>query len=89
MRRQLPASGRMKERPSAPRRRAARLALLDRILSRLVREWQPRATPEKALVHDFPSDAIGKAILYGVYDMGRNEGMGQRRPRPRHCNRRS
>ena len=37
------------------------------------REWQPRATPEKALVHDFPSDAIGKAIPYGVYDMARNE----------------
>ncbi len=37
------------------------------------REWQPRATPEKTLVHDFPSDATGKAIPYGVYDMGRNE----------------
>jgi len=37
------------------------------------REWQPRATPEKALVHDFPSDASGKAIPYGVYDMARNE----------------
>ena len=37
------------------------------------REWQPRATPEKALVHDFPNDAIGKAIPYGVYDMARNE----------------
>ena len=37
------------------------------------REWQPRATPEKTLVHDFPSDAIGKAIPYGVYDMARNE----------------
>ena len=37
------------------------------------REWQPRATPEKALVHDFPGDAIGKAIPYGVYDMARNE----------------
>jgi hypothetical protein len=37
------------------------------------REWQPRATPEKALVHDFPADAIGKAIPYGVYDMARNE----------------
>jgi hypothetical protein len=36
-------------------------------------EWQPRATPEKALVHDFPNDAIGKAIPYGVYDMARNE----------------
>jgi hypothetical protein len=37
------------------------------------REWQPQNTPEKALVHDFPGDAIGKAIPYGVYDMARNE----------------
>jgi len=37
------------------------------------REWQPQATPEEALVHDFPGDAIGKAIPYGVYDMARNE----------------
>ena len=37
------------------------------------REWQPQATPEKALTHDFPDDAIGKAIPYGVYDMARNE----------------
>ena len=25
------------------------------------------------MVHDFPQDATGKAILYGIYDMGRNE----------------
>ena len=37
------------------------------------REWQPKATPDTSLVHDFPSDAIGKAIPYGVYDMARNE----------------
>lgn len=37
------------------------------------REWQPKGEPEKSLVHDFPSDAIGKAIPYGVYDMARNE----------------
>lgn len=37
------------------------------------REWQPKGTPDKALVHDFPDDAIGKAIPYGVYDMARNE----------------
>ena len=37
------------------------------------KEWQPGRTPEKAKVHDFPSDALGKAIPYGVYDMGRNE----------------
>jgi hypothetical protein len=36
-------------------------------------EWQPAGTPEKALVHDFPTDAIGKAVPYGVYDMARNE----------------
>ena len=37
------------------------------------REWQPKSTPENVLVHDFPGDAIGKAIPYGVYDMARNE----------------
>jgi hypothetical protein len=37
------------------------------------REWQPTGTPELVRVHDFPSDAIGKAIPYGVYDMARNE----------------
>ncbi len=37
------------------------------------REWQPKAMPETALTHDFPKDAIGKAIPYGVYDMARNE----------------
>ena len=37
------------------------------------REWQPKGQPEQALVHDFPQDALGKAIPYGVYDMGGNE----------------
>jgi hypothetical protein len=37
------------------------------------REWQPTGTPEAVLVHDFPHDAFGKAIPYGVYDMARNE----------------
>jgi hypothetical protein len=37
------------------------------------REWQPLGTPPRALVHDFPADAVGTAIPYGVYDMGRNE----------------
>lgn len=37
------------------------------------REWQPKETPEEALVHDFPTDGLGKAIPYGVYDMARNE----------------
>ena len=37
------------------------------------REWQPKGTPPAVLVHDFPTDAEGKAIPYGVYDMARNE----------------
>jgi len=36
-------------------------------------EWQPTGTPEPVRVHDFPGDAVGKAIPYGVYDMARNE----------------
>ena len=37
------------------------------------RERQPKGAPEATLVHDFPQDATGKAIPYGIYDMGRNE----------------
>ena len=37
------------------------------------REWQPSGSPEPVRVHDFPGDAVGKAIPYGVYDMARNE----------------
>jgi len=37
------------------------------------REWQPKGTPPSVRVHDFPTDADGKAIPYGIYDMARNE----------------
>ena len=37
------------------------------------REWQPKWSPRGVRVHDFPTDAEGKAIPYGVYDMARNE----------------
>jgi hypothetical protein len=37
------------------------------------REWQPSGQPEPVRVHDFPGDALGKAIPYGVYDLARNE----------------
>jgi hypothetical protein len=37
------------------------------------REWQPKGSPERVQVHDFPDDAVGKAIPYGVYDLTRNE----------------
>jgi len=36
-------------------------------------EWQPRGEPELVDVHDFPNDAIGKAIPYGVYDVAAND----------------
>ncbi len=39
------------------------------------REWQPTGEPELVDVHDFPQDAIGKAIPYGVYDIGANHGF--------------
>ncbi len=37
-------------------------------------EWQPQGEPQKTLVHDFPDKELGKAIPYGIYDLGRNEG---------------
>lgn len=37
------------------------------------REWQPKGHPEAVNVHDFPGDAVGKAIPYGVFDVTRNE----------------
>jgi Rhodopirellula transposase DDE domain len=38
------------------------------------REWQPVSKPERVLVHDFPDEKLGKAIPYGVYDLGANAG---------------
>jgi hypothetical protein len=37
-------------------------------------EWQPAGEPERVNVHDFPDSTLGKAIPYGVYDLGRNSG---------------
>jgi Rhodopirellula transposase DDE domain len=34
------------------------------------REWQPKGQPEEVQVHDFPDPRVGKAIPYGVYDLG-------------------
>ena len=39
------------------------------------RDWQPQDAPELVDVHDFPSDAVGKAIPYGVYDVAANAGF--------------
>ena len=37
-------------------------------------EWQPEGKPVPVLVHDFPGDALCKAIPYGVYDIAKNVG---------------
>jgi hypothetical protein len=38
------------------------------------RESRPKGKPPETNMHDFPDEELGKAIPYGVYDIGRNEG---------------
>ena len=38
------------------------------------REWQPKGEPVPVRMHDFADEELGKAIPYGVYDIGRNQG---------------
>jgi Rhodopirellula transposase DDE domain len=38
------------------------------------REWQPKGAPVRVDVHDFPDPKVGKAIPYGVYDLGADAG---------------
>ena len=38
------------------------------------REWQPQGRPTRVDVHDFPDPEVPKAIPYGVFDVGANEG---------------
>jgi hypothetical protein len=38
------------------------------------RTWRPAGTPTRVKVHDFKDPVLGKAIPYGIYDLGRNEG---------------
>lgn len=37
-------------------------------------EWQPKGEPEQVNVYDFIDKQVGKAIPYGVYDVGSNQG---------------
>ena len=37
------------------------------------REWRPKGVPVRVDVHDFPDPTIGKAIPYGVYDLGADQ----------------
>ena len=38
------------------------------------KEWEPEGQPTRVGVHDFPDPEMGKAIPYGVLDVGANEG---------------
>src|SRR5438094_256729 len=38
------------------------------------REWRPRGQPRPVQVHDFVQPELGRAIPYGVYDLGANTG---------------
>jgi hypothetical protein len=39
------------------------------------KEYQPKGTPQRVDVHDFPDPEVGKAIPYGVFDLAANEGF--------------
>ena len=38
------------------------------------REWRPRGEPEEVRVYDFLSNALGRAVPYGIYDLAANAG---------------
>jgi len=35
--------------------------------------WRPKGEPTEVKTHDFPDPKLGKAVPYGVYDIGRDE----------------
>jgi hypothetical protein len=37
-------------------------------------DWHPKGQPERVKVHDFEDEKLGKAIPYGVYDIGQDAG---------------
>jgi hypothetical protein len=39
------------------------------------REWEPAGHPTLVSTYDFPDPKVGKAIPYGVYDIGKNNGF--------------
>ena len=38
------------------------------------REWRPQGEPELVRVHDFKDKQLGKAVPYGIYDIGADQG---------------
>jgi hypothetical protein len=41
------------------------------------REWHPQGAPEAVRVYDFVDKELGKALPYGIYDLGKNSGWVQ------------
>jgi Rhodopirellula transposase DDE domain len=39
------------------------------------KEWMPKGKPREVEVHDFIDKKLGKAIPYGIYDIGQNKGF--------------
>ena len=39
------------------------------------RNWHPQGAAEPVMIHDFPTQAEGKAIPYGTYDVARDEAL--------------
>lgn len=39
------------------------------------KEWAPKGKPQQVKVHDFIDKKLGKAIPYGIYDVGKNKGF--------------
>jgi transposase len=39
------------------------------------REWRPKGDPVAVKVHDFPDKQLGKAIPFGIYEIGANQGF--------------
>lgn len=46
-----------------------------RNLSNKGKEYQPSGEPVKVNVHDFPDPKVGKAIPFGIYDIGADQGV--------------
>lgn len=38
------------------------------------RQWRPKGSPETVNVHDFIDPELGRAVPYGIYDIGDNKG---------------
>lgn len=38
------------------------------------REWRKKGNPRRVNTHDFPIKGVGKAVPYGIYDIGRDMG---------------